>query len=115
MLRRARKEVCKLSQKERIARGVGVQLDALRGRRGSVSISAMNEVMSYAQLERQFDSEWVLIEDPEVSPDLAVRSGTVVWHSKDRDEVYRKARELHPPHTAILFIGKLPEDMAVVL
>ena len=75
----------------------------------------MNEMMSYAQIEQEFDSEWVLIENPEVCSDLTVRSGTVVWHSKDRDEVYRKARELHPPHTAILFIGNLREDMAVVL
>jgi hypothetical protein len=75
----------------------------------------MKQVMSYAQLEQEFDSEWVLIENPELDADLAVKSGRVAWHSKDRDEVYRKARELHSRHTAILFMGRLPDDMAVVL
>jgi hypothetical protein len=39
----------------------------------------------------------------------------VLWHSKDRDEVYRKARELRPEHGAILYVGELPDDAAVVL
>ena len=40
---------------------------------------------------------------------------TFRWHSKDRDEVYRKAVELRPPRFAILYTGKIPKDAAVVL
>lgn len=75
----------------------------------------MSEVMSMAEIQARFESEWILLEDPETTETLEVKSGKVLWHSKDRDEVYRKARELRPKHSAILYTGKLPEDMAVVL
>ena len=75
----------------------------------------MKILLSYSQITDQFDSEWVLLDNPETAPDLAGTSGTVIWHSKDRDEVYRKARELRPRHAAVLYVGKLPQDMAVVL
>jgi len=75
----------------------------------------MNEIMTYAEISRDFDSEWVLIEDPTTGPDLNVQTGRLLWHSKSRDEVYRKARELHPRHSAVLYVGKMPADVAVVL
>ena len=75
----------------------------------------MSEVMSLAEIQCRFKSEWVLLEDPETTELLEVKSGTVLWHSKDRDEVYRKARELRPKHSAILYTGTLPEEAVVVL
>ena len=75
----------------------------------------MSELMSLVEIQARFDSEWVLLEDPETSDTLEVKSGKVLWHSKDRDEVYRKARELRPKHSAILYTGKLPEGTAIVL
>lgn len=75
----------------------------------------MGEVMSLAEIQARFKSEWVLLEDPETTEFLEVKSGTVLWHSKDRDEVYRKARELRPKHSAILYTGTLPEEAVVVL
>ena len=75
----------------------------------------MNQVMSLPEIEAQFQSEWVLIEDPQTTDTLQVMGGRVLWHSKDRDEVYRKARELQPRHSAILYTGKMPKDMAIIL
>lgn len=75
----------------------------------------MNDILSYSEMKMQFDSEWVLIENPETDEDLNVKKGKVLFHSKDRDEVYRKAREFHPNHSAILFTGKLPDNVAVIL
>lgn len=75
----------------------------------------MDEVLTAAQVEAQFESEWVLIEDPQTNDALEVRSGKVRSHSKDRDEVYRKAVELRLPRFAILYTGKIPKDAAVVL
>jgi hypothetical protein len=46
---------------------------------------------------------------------LVVIRGTVLSHSPNRDEVYRKARELRPQHSAILYTGTLPDETAVVL
>ena len=75
----------------------------------------MNEVISLAEIQTRFKSEWVLLGDPETAESLEVRGGKVLWHSKDRDEVYRKARELRARHSAIVYTGTLPEEMVVVL
>jgi len=75
----------------------------------------MGDVLSAAEIKSRYDSEWVLVENPELAGDLEVVSGRVLWHSKDRDEVYQKAVELRPRHSALLYTGVIPEGTAVVL
>ena len=75
----------------------------------------MSEALNVAEIESQFPSEWVLVEDPVTDESLAVQSGTVLYHSKDRDEVYRKAVELRPKKFAMLYTGSIPKDTAIVL
>ena len=75
----------------------------------------MSEVMSLGEIHIRFKSEWVLLEDPDTTKFLEVKSGKVLCHSKDRDEVYRRARQLRPKHSEILYTGKLPEKTVVVL
>jgi hypothetical protein len=75
----------------------------------------MGDVLTLEEIEARFASEWVLVADPELTDALVVVRGRVVWHSRDRDEVYRKARELRPRHSAILYTGTLPDEAAVVL
>ena len=75
----------------------------------------MNDVLSTAEIESQFHSEWVLVGDPQTDESLQVQSGEVIYHSKDRDEVYRKAIELRPKRFAMLYTGTLPKGTAVIL
>lgn len=75
----------------------------------------MDNVLTIAQIEAQFESEWVLVKDPQTNEALEVQSGKVIWHSKDRDEVYRKAVELRPKWCAMLYTGRMPEDTAIML
>ncbi len=75
----------------------------------------MSKALTLKEIKDLFQSEWILIEDPETSPDLEIKGGKVIWHSKDRDEIYRKARELRPKHSAVLFTGELPKKSAVIL
>ena len=75
----------------------------------------MAEIMSIEEIEARFKSEWILLEDPETDENLKVRRGKVLCHSKDRDEVYRKAMELRPKHSAFLFTGKPRKGMVIVL
>ena len=75
----------------------------------------MDDVMTIAQIEARFQSEWVLLEDPQTNEALEVQGGRVLWHGKDRDEVYRKAVEVRPRRFAVLYTGKMPEGTAVVL
>jgi hypothetical protein len=70
---------------------------------------AMNDVMTVAEMESRFPLEWILIGDPQTDEYLRVQSGKVLWHSKDRDEVYRKAIEMPAPKRfATLYTGPIP-------
>ena len=75
----------------------------------------MDEVMTIAQIEAQFQAEWVLVEEPQTNEALEVQGGKVRWHSKDREELYRKAVEMHPKRFAIVYTGKMPKGTAIVL
>jgi hypothetical protein len=75
----------------------------------------MDEILTLAEIESRFASEWVLVENPQTNDAFEVRSGKVRYHSKDRDEVYRKAVELRPSRFAVLYTGQIPNDAAVVL
>ena len=75
----------------------------------------MAEEMTIEEIRSQFGSQWVLIGDPATDEALNVLGGTVLWHSPDRDEVYRKAVALRPKRSALLYTGQMPEDTAVVL
>ena len=75
----------------------------------------MGEVMTLDEINERFDSEWVLLEDPELTKGMEIIRGKVLFHSKDRDELYRKALELRPKHGAIFFVGDPPEEMIYAL
>ena len=75
----------------------------------------MERVMTISEIESEFDSEWVLVDEPETNEQLEVLKGKVLHHSKDRDEVYRKAVTLRPKRSAILYRGSIPEGTVVVL
>ena len=50
----------------------------------------MDRILTLKQIGERFESEWVLVEDPETNDALEVQRGKVLWHSKDRDQVYEK-------------------------
>lgn len=68
----------------------------------------MEQEMTIQEIEDQFDSEWVLVEDPCTNSDLEVLSGKVGHHSKDRDEVYRKAMDTHAKRIAFFIPAPCP-------
>ncbi len=75
----------------------------------------MPEILTKAEIDRRFDSEWVLVGDPVTDEFLEVHSGTVLAHSKDRDEVYRCAVETRPARFAILYNGRMRPNTAIWL
>jgi hypothetical protein len=75
----------------------------------------MDSVLTIAEIEERFQSEWVLVEDPQTNEALEVQSGKVVCHSNERDEVYRRAVALRPKRFAVLYTGTIPKDAAIVL
>ena len=75
----------------------------------------MATMMTLQEIQDRFAAEWVLLVDPQTSEALEVQAGHVVWHSKDRDEVYGRAVKLRPRRFALLFTGQMPEGTAIVL
>jgi hypothetical protein len=75
----------------------------------------MTTMLSGADIRARYDAEWVLIEDPQTDQSLQIQGGRVLYHSRDRDEVYRQAVKLRPSRFAILFTGTMPQDTAIVL
>lgn len=75
----------------------------------------MAEVLTVAEISSRFSDEWVLIESPRTDELARVRAGKILYHSKDRDEVYRKAVELKPSYFAMLYTGDMPKNTAIIL
>ena len=71
--------------------------------------------MTIKEIHSQFGDEWVLVGDPETTESLEVIKGKVLHHSRDRDEVYRRAVALRPKRYAVLFTGEMPANTAIVL
>ena len=81
-----------------------------------VYIDGVNEQqMTVEEIREQFDSEWILVEEPQTNDALEVLGGKVICHSKDRDEVYREMVARKPKRSAILYTGEIPQGTAVVL
>jgi len=75
----------------------------------------MPEILDQTQIHDRFPAEWVLLSDPQTNDVHAVERGVVLFHSKDREEVYRKARELRPGRFAVVFTGNDAKDMEFLL
>ena len=74
----------------------------------------MGEKVSAKIVRERYKDEWVLILNPEISPEAKVESGEVVFHSKHRGEIHRKLNDFKG-NKAIVFTGKIPEDVGVLL
>jgi hypothetical protein len=86
------------------------------GRVVEQGITKMNEVMTIAEINERFPSEWVLLNDPQTNENLEVLGGTVICHSRNEEEVHRKAMELPAPkRIAVFYTGPTPEDEVFVL
>lgn len=75
----------------------------------------MDEFLTVEEIEARYAPDWVLIGEIQTESRLNVLSGKVLFHSPDRDEVHRKARELRPGRYAVQYLGTWPENMALVL
>lgn len=71
--------------------------------------------MTIGEIKASFDSEWVLVGDPVTDDAFNVLRGEVLHHSKDRDEVYRRALELRPKRLAFLYLGRPRPGTAIAV
>ena len=70
----------------------------------------MEKILTLEEIEERYDSELVLLDSPQINENLEVLSGRIAWHSKDRDEVDRKAVEMRLQSSAFLYTGEKELD-----
>jgi hypothetical protein len=75
----------------------------------------MSEIVTIDEMKSRYDSEWVLVGDPEVDDSLEILRGRVLFHSPDPQETYRKAAELRPGRFATVYTGEDPADLEFAL
>jgi hypothetical protein len=71
--------------------------------------------ISVKDMHRRYPGEWILIGNPVSDKHLNPIRGEVLFHSKDRDEMYRAALKAKPKHFATLYTGEPDPDMEFVL
>jgi hypothetical protein len=69
----------------------------------------MKKVLTMKQIEDQFSGEWVLLVNPVQTEDSEIVRGELIFHSKDRSEVYREALKRKDDLTAVFYVGSFPK------
>lgn len=49
----------------------------------------MSELMTFADMERSYDGQWILIAYTKTDDNLQVIEGKVIAHSINKDDIYR--------------------------
>jgi hypothetical protein len=75
----------------------------------------MCDVLSIDEIKIRYAPDWVLIAEPQVDEFQRLHAGRVLFHSPDREEVYRRAIELKPDHFAVRYLGERAKDLVLVL
>ena len=73
----------------------------------------MNEVLQMTEIEKQFDSEWVLLAEPETDEQLNVLSGKVLYHHRDRLTFDQEVSKfMHPAESSrVIYVGETEEPI----
>jgi hypothetical protein len=73
--------------------------------------------LTFKQIEKLHDSEWVLLGDLDMDKYLDIKHATVLAHSPSKDRVFRQAMKLNPKRFAFFYIGDdvVPKGMGAVL
>lgn len=75
----------------------------------------MSDLLTMDEIKARYAPDWVLIGEPQTDEFQQLLGGKVLFHSPDRDEVYRKAIELRPGYFAFRYLGEMPKDMVFIL
>lgn len=71
--------------------------------------------MNFAEIERNYHGEWVLIAYTKTDNNLQILEGKVIAHSTDKKDVYRALEAAPEQPLAIEYIGQVSEDFAFIL
>jgi len=68
----------------------------------------MKKIFTIKELEARYSGEWVLLVNSVHNELMELIRGALMYHNRDRGEVYKEAHKQKDAHTAIFYVGKLP-------
>jgi hypothetical protein len=74
----------------------------------------MPDRLTKDEIYSRFPNEWILLKDPDLGPADEVLGGTLVCHTKDRDELWREAMARRPGDFAVFYTGSVCDHPVVV-
>jgi hypothetical protein len=75
----------------------------------------MADILTLEEMGRRYDGEWLLVAYSELDENMVVVRGEVLAHSRDQGEVYEALSLARGRAVAFEYVGKVPEDFAVML
>jgi hypothetical protein len=75
----------------------------------------MAEVLSFDEMQRRYDGEWLLIVHTTLDENLEILSGEVWAHAPDVDVIYRALSLAQGIEASIEYMGQVPADFAAIL
>ena len=70
--------------------------------------------ISYSEIKKKYPNEWVLVEFSSLGKDLHPKTGKVLAHASNKEEIYRALRQTCGKNVSIEYFGPLSEDIAVI-
>lgn len=75
----------------------------------------ISKIMTFEEIEQNYNGQWVLIAYSETDEDLKVVRGKVIAHSANKEDIYRVLETAREQPLAIEYMGQIPEDLAFIL
>jgi hypothetical protein len=75
----------------------------------------MSEIMTFEEIKKNYNGQWVLIAYNETDEDLQVLKGKVIAYSTNKEDIYQALELAGDQPLAIEYMGQVPEDLAFIL
>ena len=75
----------------------------------------MSPIMTFEEIQRNYDGKWVLIAYTETDENLQVIKGEIIAHSLNKEEIYQAFESAQDRPLAIEYMDQVPEDIAFIL
>ena len=75
----------------------------------------MGEILSFAEMKRRYEGEWLLTVHTTLDKNLEILTGEVWAHSPDVDVIYQALSLAQGIEASIEYMGQVPADFAAIL
>lgn len=73
------------------------------------------EVLTFEEMKRRYDGEWLMIAYTELDSEMNVIQGEVLAHSPNQEEIYQAIPLAKGKAVAFEYVGRSPEDLAFMV